>query len=304
MSEILLCILLLQLSVAALQGLNSRSNNQPFPFEKMTITAFIPVVGLVIPYLGFLFPKKEGEGDLADVFDHNSEDIKNDIRYERNVEIDKEINLVPVEEALLLNNNAVKRRLIMDTAKEEAYDYISFLKLAMADSDMETSHYAASIVMEINRKLQTLIQKSSAEYEKNKEDKENLARYAELVGRYYKSGLLDDINQSRYGRLFSKLIGELILGNYYSETLFRDKIETDFAIRDYSDIVFWIEKYREYYPESEAPHLLMMKYYYLTNNFQGIQSVLVAISNSHVNLTRYGNEIVKFWSERQRNQER
>lgn len=286
MSKYIIFIFIFQLLVALIQGFLAVSKKQILPLEKMAITAFIPISGLVIPYLGFLFPQKEGEGDLVDVFDHNSEEIKNEIRYEKIIEIEKEVNYIPVEEALLLNNSSVKRKLIMDTARDEAYDYISFLKLAMSDSDMETSHYAASIVMEINRKLQTLIQKAAADYEKNNKDAKNLFDYVDIVGKYYKSGLLDEGNEKRYGLLYSKLIEELINLEYDTEALFKDKIETDLKLNEYTSLFNWIERYHDKYPESETPYLLTMKYYYITNNVNGINQVLRTIENAHVNITR------------------
>ncbi len=295
MNRYILLIFFFQLIVAILHGLWAMKKGHNMPLEKMAIIAFIPVLGLVIPYLGFLFPKKEGEGDLADVFDHNSEDIKNDIRYEKIVEIEKEVNYVPVEEALILNDSLVKRKLIMDTAQEDASEYLSFLKLAMADSDMETSHYAASLVMEISRRLQNIIQKSSVEYEKDKMNVDKLVKYIDNVGKYYNSGLLDENNERRYGILYSDLVEKLIGLDYFTEAIFKEKIETDIKLMTRSNILDWIELYNEKYPESEKPYLLKMKYYYITNNIEGINHTLKSLESSHVNITREGNEIIKYW---------
>jgi len=297
MSRYVILIFVFQLLIALIHGFWAAKKKQILPLEKMAIIAFIPVAGLIMPYLGYVLPKKEGEGDLVDVFDHNREDIKNEIRYEKVIEIEKEVNYIPVEEALLLNSSSVKRKLIMDTAKEEAYEYISFLKLAMSDSDMETSHYAASIVMEINRKLQTLIQKAAADYERNNTDAKSMFDYVDIVGKYYKSGLLDEGNENRYGLLYSRLIEELMNLEYYTEALFKDKIETDIKLKEYINLMNWIEGYHNKYPESETPFLLRMKYYYITNNANGINQVLRSIETSHVNLTREGNEIIKYWTQ-------
>ncbi|MBF4694203.1 hypothetical protein [Fusibacter ferrireducens] len=295
MSRYILIVFLFQLIIAALHGFRAVKKNKVMPLEKMAIIAFIPVLGLIIPYLGFLFPKKEGTGDLDDLFDHNSEDIKNDIRYEKLVEIEKEVNYVPVEEALILNSSSVKRKLIMDTAKEDASEYLNFLKLAMIDPDMETSHYAASLVMEISRELQNIIQKSAVEYEKDKTNVEHLAKYVENVGKYYNSGLLDENNERRYGVLYSGLIGNLIDLGYFTETLFREKIETDIKLMMHSNIFDWIKRYNEQYPESEKPYLLKMKYYYITNNMDGINQTLKTLKSLRVNITHEGNEIIKYW---------
>lgn len=298
-SEFIVFVLFVQCIIALSYGINARRKRILYPMEKMAITAFIPVFGLVIPYLGIVVRKTDGEGDLADVFDHSSEDIRNDIRYEKVIEMDKEVNYVPVEEALILNNSTVKRKLIMDTAKEDAYEYISFLKLAMADHDMETSHYAASIVMEVSRNLQEVIQKASVQYEKEKTDLDHLEIYSDIVGKYFRSGLLDEKNSKRYGATYSRLLGELIMNGRFTEKIFREKIETDIEIGEWNTLYEWIEKYREKYPESEHPYLLSMRYFYISNNKRGIDRVLVDLDRTHVNFSREGHEIVKFWSSRE-----
>lgn len=296
MIEYVAILMLFQILLALLIGLLEKKKYGVFPVERMAVIALVPGFGFAIPYFGRLF-KDSGGDNLTDIFDHSGQEISNDIRYEKRIEFDKETNLVPVEEALIMNNSIVKRKLIMDTAKEDAYDYISFLKVAMADQDMETSHYAASIVMEINRKLQNVIQEASVAYEHNKHETRNLENYTEIVGKYYHSGLLDDANERRYGYLYSKLLGELLQHKHYNEHLYTEKIVTDIRLMNYPEVFPYLEMYENRYPESETPYLLKMRYHYLTGNPDGIRSVLNKIDAVHVNLSRKGQEIIKFWSE-------
>lgn len=295
MSKYVIFVLLFQMGIAFLQGVHARQKKRELPLEKMAITAFVPVVGLVIPYIGRIFRRREDDGNLADIFDYDGRDIQNDIRYEKIVQVEKEVNYVSVEEALLLNDSTIKRRLIMDTAKEDAYEYINFLKLAMQDRDMETSHYAASIVMEVNRELQNVIQSAVVLYEKDKTDVQNILFYGEIVGRYYNSGLLEEHGARKYGLLYSRLLEELINLEYMTESIFEDKIETDMNLGEHRNLKSWIHQYQERYPESEKPYLLMMKYYYITHDQEGIKKTLEQLQSSHVNVSRKGNERIEFW---------
>ncbi len=262
------------------------------------ILILMPVAGLVfftIVWVYQLTPRETPD----DIFDHNLDVTENVLRYEKKIEFSKEVNYVPVEEALILNNSAVKRKLIMDTVKEDAYDYISFLKMAMADHDMETSHYAASIILETNRNLQNVIQATAVAYENDKDNMEALEAYTEVVGKYYKSGLIDSASEVRYGNIYSQLLQTHLSLKKHSEYIFTEKIETDIKLGNYHEVSSDIEYFRKNYPESEKPYLLLLKLYYQQKNYEGIQDLLSEMEDYHVNFSRKGQEIIKFWSERE-----
>ncbi len=291
----LIIVYIIQLIIAFIIVLYSVIRRRSIPLEKIAILVLLPVFGLFIPYLGRIFPSEQKEGDLDDVFDHGVEDIRDDIRYEKMLEFEKEFNYVPLDEALILNNSSVKKELILDIAKADAMGHLEFLKLAMTDRDMETSHYAASIVMEVNRGFQEAIQNAVTKYSAEPENIDNLIRYVEVIGKYYHSGLLDENNERRYATQYSKLLDELLGRGYYTEKFFQEKINLDIEINELARIFDWIAFYKEKYPESDSPYLLMMKYYYFTKNIEGIKKVLEALENSHVNTTPKGEDMIKYW---------
>ncbi len=286
---------IVQMIIAIVIVVKSLIAKKKIPLEKIAILILIPIFGLFIPFLGVLLPHKKQEGDLDDVFDHDVENIRNDIRYEKIVEIEKEINYVPLDEAIILNNASVKRELILDLSKNDARGYLGFLRLAMEDSDMETSHYAASLIMEVNRTFQSKIQKCIINYNADPTNVDNLKSYVDIMEQYYNSGLLDENNEQKYALEYSKLMGELLQSGYYSEKLFKEKINIDIKLDKLDNLFSWVSMYKEKYPESEAPYLLTMKYYYYMNDIAGIKQVLGFLEQSHINKTLKGEDMIRYW---------
>lgn len=292
----LIWLLAFQCGVALLYGLAAKKKKQPLPLEKIAITALIPMMGLFMPYLGLIFKNKEVEV-LSDTFDREEYRFRHDIRYLKKAEIEKEINTVPVEEALILNDSVTKRRLIMDTAKENAYDYITFLKLAIRDQDMETSHYAASLVMEIKRNLQNLIQSLSVAHGHDPDNLIVLEEYIQVVSKYYRSQLLDEKNQERYAYLYSQLLDAYLTKTTPSEHWLEEKIDVDFHLGHLKEIETWINVYYQSYPDSERPYLLLLKHYYHNGDQAKFDITLKALKGSHIKLSREGLSIVRYWSD-------
>lgn len=292
----LILILIIQMLLALGYGYRARKNGKPVPLEKMTITALIPIVGVIIPYTGRFFQFKTVEA-LSDVFTRDKFEFKNDIRYLKKSDIEEEINTIPVEEALILNSSNIKRKLIMDTAKENAYEYITFLKLAVKDQDMETSHYAASLIMEIKRNLQNLMQSLSVAHETNPEDLPIIEHYLDVVGKYYHSGLLDEKNEERYAYIYSGLLKKRLDKKANSDYWLEEKIEVDFRLQDLKSAEYWIDVYYREFPDSEKPYLLLLRYYYQIGAQDLFEKALRMLKDSHIKLSRKGLDIIRYWTD-------
>ena len=121
---------------------------------------FVLVICLFIPVLGFVFLK------IADyVSKHNvSRDYSGIYRGERfhqdelsmlkPLDYEAEVNQVPMKDALKLNEYEYRRKVIMNTLKEEnTEEYIQVLKEALENEDPETSHYASTVIMQLRQKI-------------------------------------------------------------------------------------------------------------------------------------------------------
>lgn len=117
-----------------------------------------PVVGPVYYFLGWIFRLLffYKPVNLEDVlFSKNRESIL------VKAEEEKEMNLVPVEDALVATDKENMRELLLDVIKRDPQKSLYSISLALDSEDVELSHYAASIIQSELDKMRKSIQESS-----------------------------------------------------------------------------------------------------------------------------------------------
>ena len=137
--------------------------------EKKMAIALFPIV-FCIPYLGlaaliiFYFysktKKHAKEYEKEEVFLKTSKMI-NISQIDQN----KEKNIIPVEEALIVNDHQIQRQMVMEVAKRNPKEYLNELKKALLASDTETAHYAASSILELKRDYDKEVIKAQKNYD-------------------------------------------------------------------------------------------------------------------------------------------
>lgn len=214
----------------------------------------------------------------------------------RKSEIDKWEDIVPIEDALVLNDKKIRRNLIINTLKGDSYIYLSFLKKALKDEDTEVSHYAAIAVMETKRKLTLAIQQLEAKYELgNNEDSLVNEAYAEALKRYTQSGLLDDKAYIKYMDTYSKVLENIINTENVKEIHYEDKIQCDIVMKKYDETISVCRKYMDEFPKSDKPYILLLKIYFLKNDKMQFNEVTKELIQSNIRIEGKSLEIIRFW---------
>lgn len=211
------------------------------------------------------------------------------------------VNLVPLEEALILADPHEKRKLLLDILKKNMDGYVSYIKMAIEDKDSETSHYAASTLMELTRKHMLILQSMALEYEKKQDDLQFALSYANSLKQYADSGILEEKDRKKYLNQYIQVIEKNISKdeNQISEHIYIDFIEALIDTENYSNIEKWCKKYKKLYSRSEKPYICFLKYYYLTGQTRKFFSVLKELKNSTVPISKDTLSIIRFWMEEQ-----
>lgn len=206
---------------------------------------------------------------------------------------DKDTNVVPLEETLLLNETKVKRRQLLDMLKGDASRYLDMLRLALRNEDAETSHYAATAIAEIRRNLDLSLQALSLQFEQNQHDEELLIQYAVVLQEYITSGPLDQQNRLRVLSTYIVVLKNLI-NLRSSPDHYEDLIEALFLTKDYQTAGQVCRAFLANY-ESEAAYLGSLKYYYLIKDKANFDATLRRMQASKVQLTTKGLGVVRYW---------
>ncbi|WP_432402845.1 hypothetical protein [Wukongibacter sp. M2B1] len=245
------------------------------------------ITGLIL-YLSRNMDSKEID-DEADIEDAH-------ILFTDRFNSEKEINIIPLEETLLINDTKMKRQQLIDALKKDASKYIDMLKIALRDEDVETSHYAASAIAEIKKNLDLKLQKFSVEYEKNKFDIKLLKEYVDVLEEYLGSSLLDEFNRKKtivtYIRVLENLIKVQEVKAVYYKKLINALLDTREMERAERYCITFLKEY-----ENEDAYLVNLKYYYLIRDKKSFDTVFKKLLKSPIRLSNRGLNIIRFWLE-------
>ncbi|MDT3700459.1 MAG: hypothetical protein RO469_13690 [Thermincola sp.] len=273
--------------IIAFIGVN-RINKQE-RFANFCISLFFPVGGWITILILYLFKDKR----IKEIDDETEEDSPVTLFAER-VDMDKERNVVPLEEALLINDTKTKRQQLIDTLKKDFSQYVDMLKTAVRDDDVETSHYAAAAVTEIKRKLDLKIQEFSVRYEKEKQDLEIAKGYAGVLEEYIHSNLLDEINKKKVMFTFIHVLENILNSCPGDSKFYKILINSLLEAGEMDKAGEYCRVYLENCADEEA-FLVNFKYFYLMKDKPSFDQLLKKLQSSNVRLTSKGVQVIRFW---------
>lgn len=263
----------------------------------MTLVSFLPLIGWLLPSI---WPKKfiSNEGKfLEDYMNEQTNDIEIELlTKEESVKREKELNVIPIKEALVINDFTTRRKLMLDVLKKDTMQYIDVIKMAVLNEDSETSHFAVAAVMEVKRKLSLSLQRFSVEFEKNQQDTTVARSYAQVVKEYMASGFLDDQTLKKYKYIYIQAVGILIEHGQGEPEIYQEKMSVEMELHEYEEAEKTGLQYLEAYPLHEEPYLFLMEYYYRTKSKMKMQEILDELMNSTIQFSNRALTVVRYWS--------
>ncbi|MFD0715442.1 hypothetical protein [Paenibacillus sp. GCM10027626] len=278
-------------------GLLSRGDRREWAM-RMALAIGLPVVGFLLPAF---WPQRNRSAEELEknqrIFDHFDLSGAANIKPLSKPDTEEEMNLVPLEEALLINDYPTRRRVMIDLLKQDSLEYLEVLQMAVSNDDTETSHYAVSAIMEIKRKLTLQLQQFAVQYEENKDDPFLLQAYADVLRSYMQSGFLDERTLTKHRYTYSGLLGRLLELIPDHENNYCEKIDTDLLLGEYVLAEHTAVAYLRQCPHSEDAYLKLMKVYFTTRSIDKLKETLEDLKNSPLRLSNQALMSVRFWTE-------
>lgn len=258
---------------------------------KLLIIIFGPFIGLIILY--FMFHNIENDKDiipdgLIEVDNEESEIL-------RKVDVEKETSIVPMKDALLLNNNQTKRKMLMDILKNDSFGHIEILQTALKNDDTETSHYAATAIQDIIGKLHNSIHQMEFQLEKNPNDLTILTSFAQVIKQYLNIGFLDERSEKQYLYRYSQILGRLIEIKPYEKEHYIEKINCDLQLGDLETAEVFTQIFLQNCSNEEEAFFMAMKLYYILKDQLKFKEILQSLKGSPVRLSPQGLNKLRFW---------
>lgn len=266
---------------------------------------WVGVAFLFAPYLGFgiyYWGKLVLRVSKTDTYD--AEFFTKRILFEspqKMPDVEKELNIIPMNDAILVGSNQEKRTLILEQLKKGiGQNYRSVLQ-AGADSDSESAHYVATARMEVYKDLKEEVNQAIHTYGISPE--ESTAKIAiQALGEFVDSDLLT------WSEKKNNMEEYLLLWEKWHQSLENEEKEVERRLRYLSEL----EKYEEMEvvwnsmkPErkTEKTFLLMLEMFYNKKEKQSFFAILQELKQSELVLTAEGLNIIRYWNSISREKE-
>lgn len=258
------------------------------------ITIFVPVFGFIILLIADHLTKNGKVGskelELEDLL--LSEDDFRRIKHEEEKTVKT---VVPLEEAIRINDTKIRRKLMMDIMKQDPDKFIKLLQQARLNDDIEVTHYASTAMMEVQRKYEIEIQRYEMELQTNSDDTSVLNAYLKVLRRYIDSGMLEEnmivIQRVRYDSLLKKKIADFPI----EKQPYIDSAENLIELGHYEEA----EKAARYltyrWPNDENTWIVKLKLYYESDNKKRFEETILDIKERKIYFSSQFKDLLTFW---------
>ncbi len=205
--------------------------------------------------------------------------------------------LVPMEESLLVSSYKDRRKALLKAIRGDIDMNGALFSKALENDDPETSHYSATVILEMTARYQSSLQRASVEYDKDRTRGDVSIAYANLVYDYYTSGILSDIELKKYGYQFIHLLENLEKHSPLEMTpeLFKMAVKVMLEMGELRSASHWADRGCERFPLREDMHLSRIKACYAQGDVKGVFNALDALVEANIPLSQEGMAIVRYF---------
>lgn len=224
-----------------------------------------------------------------------------DVKYQR-IEVDENQNqeiTVPLEEAILVNDASVRRRLIMDILHKNPEQYIELLQKTRTAEDTELTHYATTTMMEIQGKYEGQIHTCRQEVEKRPDNLNALRRYQRVLKKYIDSGLISGNILDIYRSQLDEAEQLLLKQDPKNRKYILEKIENRIAMGKMDGIEQELEELLQKWPKEAQVYRVFVEYYWKMHQGDKIEQLLLQMKQENVYLTHEEKQWYEFWDTRE-----
>ncbi|RSJ41907.1 hypothetical protein D8819_07355 [Streptococcus gordonii] len=271
--------------------------------QRMQLPLFYIVFPIALPFLGYILlwglnrsvQKDESDlslvqGDFEEWFD--VDDTQKMSRVESAYDHVEEI--IPLEEALVLQDKEVSRWMLMEIVSRAPAKFIDLLFLARQDEDTEVVHYATTLIAEISRQYDIRLQTLDKKHQENPSDYRILAEYCAVLAAYLQKNLvtkrMEEVLRKDYSHLLEKKLQQKEQLSDYVKL-----IENELLLKRYESVEKYLNTISQKWPQQEEIYMLYLRYYFETRQGERLEELVEAIKNGSIYISKANRERLAFW---------
>ena len=262
---------------------------------KFIVVFLLPGFGLIFFLLTWLFGKIAR--DTENIVESYEKSIKEEgyVEYVKEIDLEKEINIIPVQDSLSLGSFKDRRTNLIDLLKKDYSKHIAVLQKAIKNEDTETSHYAGAALMEIKKQFDLMLHSANQKFEANKNDISSAIEYIEVIKKYLNSNLPDEVDSREYYLNLSFLLEKLLSKKHDEKQLFIDKISIEIRLNNYDNAEIFSKKFGYFFPNDIEPSMMFLRLFYATNNYKSLLKVIDSLKKFDTKISGKDQDIINFW---------
>ncbi len=207
----------------------------------------------------------------------------------------KERNIIPIEEAIAINDKKSMRTAMMSIIRGEMQSSLSSVTLALEAEDTETAHYAASLLSDKLNEFRMNVRKMHTAFlEEGPEDGKG-GELLDYMNFYLKQSVFTKIEQSGFVRMMETVADSvyqknpsLLTGEQY-EGVFLRLLEME----DFEHAQKWSKRLTGQYPESLYSYTCRLKLYFTMEDKLQFFQTLDALKKSDVVIDNETLEMIR-----------
>jgi hypothetical protein len=261
--------------------------------EYIILICFVPVFGLLAALLVefMLILGKQGirNPDLEQV------GLDDDILWATLKRFHEKGDLVPLEEAVLIDEVKVRRKSILETLYGDPIKYLDVLNVAKYNDDIETSHYATTTISKAQKDFQLSVQKYALEIERHPDDPRILDAYVEILRQYIQSGLLEERLLVNLRHVYSRMLDRKLAVAKDDKNALIEKLRNAVELKDYACAWDTSSLLKKYWSIDEQTWIEALRVCVEGQDWIQLQRTIEEIRGKEIDWTPQGREQVSPW---------
>ena len=214
-------------------------------------------------------------------------------------DVQRELGIVPVEDAMAVSGTAEKRALLLNQLKKDVGENYKALLAAENDEDSESAHYVAAAKMEAYRVQQQRWMESYKAYQRDPADPANFHAACTALRNLIDGRILSPREQEIYKKTYCGLIesqeeqdAKMLSGEDYEVVYLVESGQTQKAER------IWNEEREKV--KSERCYMKMIEMYYQQRDKEKFRQCMKELrADKQVRLSAQGLEVLRYWMQRE-----
>ena len=203
--------------------------------------------------------------------------------------------IVPLEEALILGQAEVSRKLLLDILGENPERFFDLLRLARLNKDTEVVHYATTVIAELSRKYDLKLLNAERSYEQMEADKKALRTYIANLEEYLKIGLATGEMENLMREDFAELLEKKLEADEPNLDDYVALVKNDLKLGKKDRVEDSLLKMHKLWPSEEIVWLLQLEYAVGERDHDQVKSILETIQAENIYISSNNREKLDFW---------